>query len=227
MKNIHSPTDEYGVRAHATAPREHAHAAHAPLTSLCFLALRLPRSSPQARSPSSATHSPHMLKTLTGARVAPSTRALGDRNPLRQAPSRLQQQLARRRARPQAALPAAMFAFTPLQSALGGLTLGVMASSKLALVGRVLGINGTLNGVAWAAKARQCAHRRASSSAPRFAAAPAADAHVAWTAGLLACLPACRRAAPYTAPPCALPSSALLLHRILLHNTRFGWKALP
>ena len=46
-----------------------------------------------------------------------------------------------------AAAAAAAFAFTPLPSLLGGLTLGVQASSKLALTGRVLGISGTLKGV--------------------------------------------------------------------------------
>lgn len=45
------------------------------------------------------------------------------------------------------ALVAGAYAFTPAESLLGGLTLGVLASSKFLLLGRILGISGIVGGV--------------------------------------------------------------------------------
>lgn len=45
------------------------------------------------------------------------------------------------------ALVAGAYAFTPAESLLGGLTLGVLASSKFLLLGRILGISGIVGGI--------------------------------------------------------------------------------
>lgn len=45
------------------------------------------------------------------------------------------------------AAAAVQFAFTPAESLLGGLTLGVLASSKFAITGRILGISGIVRGI--------------------------------------------------------------------------------
>lgn len=46
-----------------------------------------------------------------------------------------------------ASLGAAQFGFTPVESLLGGLTLGILASSKFVATGRILGISGIVGGV--------------------------------------------------------------------------------